>query len=254
MENAAKALTIAGGVLLAVIILALLVYTIGRMSSIPKQQEYAQEIEQLSKFNQQFEVYDKSLMYGVDVVSCLNKVIDNNSKSEKYYDGLYNITISIKTIKDVYDEFEIYYINNNTSSKVQIKEQKWTGTPRISIGSVNNIFPNNKTVTNGSKITNVTSGTIIENTNGIVGSNLKSGVYTYSKGNENQGEMLKELSSDTTEMERIAVNNNNDFSKATWTKVIWKTAVYNFKSKKFKCLGLEYDKEGRINKISFIEV
>ena len=30
--------------------------------------------------------------------------------------------------------------------------------------------------------------------------------------------------------------------------------VYNFKSKKFKCLGLEYDKEGRINKISFIEV
>lgn len=120
MENAAKALGIAGGVLIAIIILAGLLYTFKRMSQIPEQQEYQKEVQELSKFNQQFEAYNKKLMYGVDVVSCLNKVIDNNKKSKEYADGAYDIEISIKINSPVYDRFEIYYIDSNLKKETQM--------------------------------------------------------------------------------------------------------------------------------------
>lgn len=120
MENAAKALGIAGGVLIAIIILAGLLYTFKRMSQIPEQQEYEKETQELSKFNQQFEVYNKKLMYGVDVVSCLNKVRDNNKKSQDYVDGAYDIEISIKINSPVYDRFEIYYITSKLKKETQM--------------------------------------------------------------------------------------------------------------------------------------
>lgn len=120
MENAAKALGIAGGVLIAIVILASLLYTFKRMSQIPEQQEYQKEVQELSKFNQQFEAYNKKLMYGVDVVSCLNKVIDNNKKSKEYADGAYDIKISITINSPVYDRFEIYYITSKLKKETQM--------------------------------------------------------------------------------------------------------------------------------------
>jgi len=80
MENAAKALQMAAGVLLALMIAALVVWGFRQMSRMPEQEDELLSTEQLQKFNQEFEVYDKSLMYGVDVISCLNKVQNYNNK------------------------------------------------------------------------------------------------------------------------------------------------------------------------------
>ena len=81
MENAAKALGIAAGVLLAVILMSLIAYFFSNLSEWPQQQDDMESAEQLAKFNKEYEVYEKSQMYGVDVISCLNKAKSNNEKS-----------------------------------------------------------------------------------------------------------------------------------------------------------------------------
>lgn len=84
MENASKALTMAANLLLAVIILSLIMYFYNELRRIPLEEDLAVAVEQAQEFNKQFEVYDKKIMYGVDVISAVNKAISNN---EKYIEG-----------------------------------------------------------------------------------------------------------------------------------------------------------------------
>lgn len=78
MENAAKALLIAGGILIAIILISMFLLMYNRIASIQKTQEQKKEMEQLSAFNAQYEVFNKKLMYGVDVRTLQNKVNENN--------------------------------------------------------------------------------------------------------------------------------------------------------------------------------
>ncbi len=83
MENASKALLMAGGILIALLIIALLVYSFGSMNSYFTEDEKEQEAEQLEVFNKQYEAYHKKLLRGTEVISVVNKVLDNNKKYEK---------------------------------------------------------------------------------------------------------------------------------------------------------------------------
>ena len=123
MENAAKALTIAGNVLLAVIILSLVTYFYSTWRRIPIAEEAALLVEQAQEFNKQYEVFDKRLMYGVDVLSCVNKAISNN---EKYVTGSWlsgalspkEFAIEVEVIlKDpLQEQVDVYYHEYSTTS------------------------------------------------------------------------------------------------------------------------------------------
>jgi len=91
MENASKALLIAGGVLIALIILAMLLAMFDSMSNIQKEHEEQTKIEQIAAFNSEFEVYNKKVMYGTDVITLINKVAENNKKYSTNND--YKITV-----------------------------------------------------------------------------------------------------------------------------------------------------------------
>lgn len=93
MENASKALIIAGGVLIALIIITMFLIMYNRISNIQKEQEEQTKIEQLATFNAEYEAYDKKLMYGVDVITLINKVAENNKKYEGNAD--YQITLTL---------------------------------------------------------------------------------------------------------------------------------------------------------------
>lgn len=69
MENASKALLIAGGILIAILILSVLVVTINIINSNQKAQEKALATEQLVKFNQKYEAYNKKALYGTDIIT-----------------------------------------------------------------------------------------------------------------------------------------------------------------------------------------
>ena len=78
MENISRALIIAGGMLLTILILTLLVFLFNKISIIPEEQ--TQQLNELNiiEFNRSYEVYQKPLMYGTDIISVINKAIDHN--------------------------------------------------------------------------------------------------------------------------------------------------------------------------------
>ncbi len=79
MENASKAIIMAGGILIGVIILATLVIVFRPMGDVYEGKDDALLIEQLEKYNRQFNTYDKSL-YGSELLSLANLVYDFDNK------------------------------------------------------------------------------------------------------------------------------------------------------------------------------
>lgn len=108
MENASKALLMAGGILLTMLVLSLLLYGWNMVVEYQESQDRIKEVEDLAKFNQQFTNYERNDVQGYELLSLVNKVIDyNQRKSEKFNeesaagnDELYKaITINIVMYK-----------------------------------------------------------------------------------------------------------------------------------------------------------
>lgn len=78
MENASKALIIAGGILITLMILALVLYVGRSMGDMADSQDRRLAAQQLVEFNKSYEAYNKTRMYGTDVLSVYNKA--NNEK------------------------------------------------------------------------------------------------------------------------------------------------------------------------------
>lgn len=98
MENATKALIIAGGMLLAMMIVGLLVWGYTNLSETRQAQVDAEELEQLAEFNQRFEAYNKGSVRGYQMISLANLADDFNSKYSEE-DGYEKVEI-IATMKD----------------------------------------------------------------------------------------------------------------------------------------------------------
>lgn len=82
MENASKALLIAGGVLIAILIISVLVVTINIINSNQKAKEQAIVTKQLVEFNQKYEAYNKKALYGTDIITVMKMTIENNNNME----------------------------------------------------------------------------------------------------------------------------------------------------------------------------
>ena len=61
MENASKALIIAGGILLALMLLSILVYVAGSMHDWAGSQTREELTKQIAEFNKGYEVYNKKM-------------------------------------------------------------------------------------------------------------------------------------------------------------------------------------------------
>lgn len=118
MENAAKALLIAGGVLLTMLVVSLLIFSWGRFSEFYNNQDELKELEDVAKFNQQFSAYENRKVHGYELISLANKVADYNmrysdktgAQNDKKYTPItmkFNITTeqaeSFQFKKDPYD-------------------------------------------------------------------------------------------------------------------------------------------------------
>ena len=77
MENASKALLMAGGILIAILIIALLVRTATTVSAFQKARLTEEEQEQLVAFNEQYTKYLNQYVYGTDVATLRNKYYDD---------------------------------------------------------------------------------------------------------------------------------------------------------------------------------
>ena len=128
MENAAKALQIAGGVLLSIMILGIIVFAYNNWKSLG-QNEHQLEVEaQAVDFNKQFDMYMKNGVYGTEILSLANKINNynaENSDTDKHFSssesqkGYSTITLQIKIKK--LDNAQYFNENNNHNySSVEI--------------------------------------------------------------------------------------------------------------------------------------
>ncbi|MCI8443906.1 MAG: hypothetical protein HFJ37_01810 [Clostridia bacterium] len=106
MENAVKALTIAGGILIALMILGALLLMFNNLSTYQNQKDASAKTSQITEFNNQFMAYDKQDLTLMDLKSLYNKVSSHNKKNpeekiqtnvESVYPG---ITQEFKTIRE----------------------------------------------------------------------------------------------------------------------------------------------------------
>lgn len=80
MENAAKALQIAAGVLISLLVISALVYGYSQLSSLKQIEQDNEKNEKSAEFNLQYEVYNRSGVYGSELLSLANKMENYNIK------------------------------------------------------------------------------------------------------------------------------------------------------------------------------
>lgn len=134
MENASRALVIAGGVLLSLIIIGVVMFAYRGITSLQKEKDISLSNEQVSKINEQIEKYTKkSVIYGSEVLSICNAIEDYSRKYPES-EGYPKITAKIKIadgkdndIKECFEEDEYDNIDILKAYDKAIKERDAKG-------------------------------------------------------------------------------------------------------------------------------
>lgn len=122
MENASRALVIAGGVLLSLIIIGVVMFAYRGITSLQKEKDISLSNEQVSKINEQIEKYTKkSVIYGSEVLSICNAIEDY---SRKYPESEGKITAIIKIKADGKNDVELFF-------KDEYNDEQYNSTQRL---------------------------------------------------------------------------------------------------------------------------
>ena len=133
MENTSYALHLAAGFIIAVMVIGLGMYVHRAMSAEQKAQDDIVAVKNKTEFNEAFLAYDKPLMYGADVLSCLNKAMSNNQRYvyNNYYgtdevsaqgDDQHFINIEFTINSALQEKIEVYYLDENGKAKISTKD------------------------------------------------------------------------------------------------------------------------------------
>ena len=128
MENATKALIIAGGMLIAMLIVGLLVWGFGQIRSLQQEQTDQKTIKEIIDFNERFEAYNRTTVRGYQMISLANLVYDTNSRYTET-DGYNPVTITVDglssedaTDEDLVTYIQTYYDSMNSDQKNALKQ------------------------------------------------------------------------------------------------------------------------------------
>ena len=117
MENASKALLIAAGILIGLILITMILYGYGQISSDYKIKEESLKVEQLSEFNKQFIGYDRNDVRGSDLLSLVNKIVNFNTLNAD--EGQIELEINIGEIKN-------FYYNYDSNKRIKLLKSNYT--------------------------------------------------------------------------------------------------------------------------------
>mgnify|MGYP005793163625 FL=1 len=128
MENASKALIIAGGMLIAMLIVGLLVWGFGRIRETQQTQVDQESIQEITDFNERFEAYNRTTVRGYQMISLANLVYDTNSRYTEA-DGYNPVTVTVDglssadaTNEDLVTYIQTNYDRMNSNQKNALKE------------------------------------------------------------------------------------------------------------------------------------
>lgn len=91
MENVSQALLIAGGVLLGILTVTMLVHMFSTISVMGNANAAKADAKMLAEWNAEWQAYNKHLLYGTEVLTVINKAEQNN---KEYTDEEYQVIIT----------------------------------------------------------------------------------------------------------------------------------------------------------------
>ena len=220
MENASKALLIAGGILISVLILSVCIMVYNNMTSLSNSNQKILEAEQLAKYNMEWESYNRDNLRGADVISIYNKAMDVNEKYKKQEGIDYDmITVCFKLKNEVEQEIEEWEWDTQQKQYKKIK----------------------------SKIkTPLTDNKVYKTSNNSDLSKIKEFMTTTDENNEYTIEILGSSTDNGI---------HKNYKRSYNAKAVFK--LLNFKcanTSNENESGLKYDKYGRITEIHLVEI
>lgn len=96
MENASRALLMAGGIFIALMIIGALLLMFNQIGDYEKAQSTGEKVSQVADFNKEFIKYTYDDIKGYELISLINKAIDFNGKSEVGNSVDYDKKITVK--------------------------------------------------------------------------------------------------------------------------------------------------------------
>lgn len=84
MENASKALLMAGGILIALLVIGALVLMFGNLQDYQMKKNASIDQSEVADFNNQFEPYNKNNLTLMELKSVYNKITSNNAIHPEY--------------------------------------------------------------------------------------------------------------------------------------------------------------------------
>lgn len=129
MENASRALVIAGGVLLSLIIIGVVMFAYRGITSLQKEKDISLSNEQVSKINEQIEKYTKkSVIYGSEVLSICNAIEDYSRKYPES-EGYPKITAIIKIKANGANNVELFFKDEYNDE--EYNDEQYNSTQRL---------------------------------------------------------------------------------------------------------------------------
>lgn len=154
MENASKALLIAAGILIAIIILGAFIYLFGEMARYSDTQATEEQMEQINQFNKEYEAYQRNWLRGIEIASVTNKAQSYNIASQRKETGeeirIYmTLTLNSWESYQANRQYDITNVNfesmkNNQKDSFDVFKQKYFRCDRITYdentGKVNALY------------------------------------------------------------------------------------------------------------------
>ena len=224
MENAAEALKLTGELLIGLLLISLFIFVFKRISSIEETKSQQELIQQTTDFNKKFNAFEKSSMYGTDLISVLGLAYANN-KSANLEKQMFH--------RGEIDGFYDPEIGSSINIKFKLKD---------------NIY---KTVTTEKYKVKDGINTLESRTVEQKGEIFKANTwYSLSADNMNVVKTIKEIVIDgnTTQVKT---------KKSGITTTVTTTdskGFSEFKKNVFKCTGVDYNDVGRIYCMTFVPV
>ena len=146
MENASKALIMAGSILLSVLVIALLVYGYTNLSALEQTKQDTQDNIELSEYMARFEQFNRTL-YGSELLSLGNLQEDYNTAIRRYggenQDGYQSVSITVIIKKEISNS---PYFTPGTYQIEQLASQQETIENQLSNYEKNRKEYNNRSV------------------------------------------------------------------------------------------------------------
>ena len=167
MENASKFLLMAGGILIALLVISALVLMFNQIGDYEKGKSNTEKVSQVADFNKEFMVFTYDNIQGTDIISLANKIVNFNSKSGMQNSINYDKKIKLYLIfgnKNKSGSFAYklggnpviftkysYFIENYSSEFLQLISKYMEYDNKFSIKVMNRLSANYSSLQDGTK-------------------------------------------------------------------------------------------------------